>query len=105
MPWKHQAKHAEEEVINHLIDRRKFLQDVMTDHQAEHERKPAVHGQPLEFVAHQGNSQGDFEERNERQVRVDDCRRKLNPELALEQAGVVVKKTAGTEKLAGATTA
>lgn len=100
MTGQHQAEQPEEEIVEHLIDRRPFLQDVVPDQKARHEGEPAMDCQPLVAMAEEGAAKADFDERDGLQVGVHQGRRQPDAQVALEESGVVGGEPAMAEKLA-----
>ena len=100
MRRQYQAKQSKQDVIEHLVDRGPFLEDVVTNQQTEHEREPAVNRLQSPSVGDQSKTKTDLDERDHGQVTVDQQRRKADPQVALKEVRVIVAETAAAEKLA-----
>src|SRR5262245_9522980 len=81
---KHKAEQAEEKVVEHLVDRRPLLHDVVTLEQTQHEGKPAIHGHFPVAMAHEQAAKGDLDEWNYVQIGVHQELRHADPQVALE---------------------
>ena len=102
MIGQYKAQQPEKKVVEHLIDGRPFLQDVMADEKTQHEGEPGIHGKAFVPVAEESEAKSDFDVRNELKIGVNEKFRKSNAQISLEQHGVVLKKAAVAEELAGA---
>ena len=84
MTWEYQAKQAEKHIVNHLVDGRPFLQNVMSDEQAEHKRKPAIDNDSLVLVAKKSESESDVDEGDCHEVRIHQSPGEPNSQVSLK---------------------
>ncbi len=99
MTWEYQAEQAEKHIVNHLVDGRPFLQNVMSDEQAEHKRKPAIDDNSFVLIAKKSESKADLNERDRREIEIHKSSGEPNSQVTLKQYRVVLQESTRAEKL------